>query len=217
VSSGFCLYSTCCSARVTLPSKDGKTRRKSRFTGGGYTYPGDEEHRGLNLGSRYGWVRAGLTAGFLKGRFEYAVISTCFSSSAANTAYGVLIPSIKWNLPLGVRWSVSRLDVERCSPTQTFHRHHTVNFTTAVCLACICSTDTTECRGALHAHLKPDGQLQSGHQHSSGLGIGKFFRRSSRPGTILPKSEGPGTLHAKVQRPSIEPRSLGVPSLYVVK
>ena len=73
------------------------------WAGGGYTVPGGVSHTSVvNAGARYGWVLSDLHgAGFLRGRFEYAVnaIPVFVVAGPARTAYGVGIDpaALRWN------------------------------------------------------------------------------------------------------------------------
>jgi len=73
------------------------------WTGGGHSVAGGASHTGIwNAGLRYGWI---LTrphgAGFLKGRFEYALdaVPLVLAFQPANTAYGAGFNplNLKWN------------------------------------------------------------------------------------------------------------------------
>jgi Lipid A 3-O-deacylase (PagL) len=92
----------CASVRAQSGPEQGATEIQV-WTSGGHSVAGGRGNTGIwNAGLRYGWVLTKpLGAGFLKGRFEYAIdaVPAYLIFQPANTAYGAgLNPvNLKWN------------------------------------------------------------------------------------------------------------------------
>ncbi len=87
----------------TQSSPENGLRELQHRTGGGHSVSGGTSDSGAwNLGVRYGWVLTGPHgAGFLRGRFEYAVdlvpIFWVFQPAGTARGFGLNPMALKWN------------------------------------------------------------------------------------------------------------------------